>query len=385
MKKVHLLLPLLLTTLAASSQKVYFVYIQSENKQPFYVKQKETLYSSSASGYIIMSKLLDTTYSFGIGLAQSAEQPKNFSIPINKKDHGYLLKNFGDKGWGLFDLQTLEVKMSGGATAKANEGKMPDNKDVPAFTEGLSKAAGDPSLKERPVQPVVVEEKKIIPIPEEKKPEVAVEKPKAPEPVIQPEIKTVVVADIPVEKKEEPKIEPVKEQPATKIEPITETPVEEYKMSVVAKKSESSTTEGFGLTYTDIYPNGSTDTIKLLIPEPKTPQAVVKAEPAPAEIPVKAGCINTATEADFFQLRKLMAAAESDDAMIMEAKNVCKVKCFTTTQYKNLGSLFLTDEGKYKFFDAIYNYTSDSANFSSLQSELKDEYYITRFKAMLRN
>ncbi len=156
-------------------------------------------------------------------------------------------------------------------------------------------------------------------------------------------------------------------------------------MSVVAKKSESSTTEGFGLTYTDTHADGSTDTIKLLIPEPKTPQAVVKTEPMPAEIPAKAGCENTATEADFFQLRKLMAAAESDDAMIMEAKKNCKEKCFTTTQYKNLGSLFLTDEGKYKFFDAIYNYTSDSANFSSLQSELKDEYYVNRFKAMLRN
>jgi hypothetical protein len=385
MKKVHLCLLLLFITLAASSQKVYFVYIQSENSQPFYVKLKEKIYSSSASGYIIMSKLLDTTYSFGIGFTQNSSQPQNFSVPVNRKDHGYLLKNFGDKGWGLFDLQTLEIKMSSGATAKAGEAKTPDNKDVPAFTEGLSKAAGDPSLKERPVQPVVAEEKKIIPIPEEKKAAVVVEKPKAPEPIVQPEIKTVAVADIAVEKKEEPKIEPIKEQPATKIEPITEAPAEVYKMSVVAKKSESSTTEGFGLTYTDTHPDGSTDTIKLLIPEPKTPQAVVKTEPIPAEIPAKTGCANTATEADFFQLRKLMAAAESNDAMIMEAKKVCTEKCFTTTQYKNLGSLFLTDEGKYKFFDAIYSYTSDPINFSSLQSELKDEYFITRFKAMLRN
>jgi hypothetical protein len=80
-----------------------------------------------------------------------------------------------------------------------------------------------------------------------------------------------------------------------------------------------------------------------------------------------------------------MAAIISDDDMITEAKKYFKTKCFTAAQIKNLSTLFLTDEGKYKFFDAAYKYVSDIKTFSALQSELKDEYYSTRFKAMLRN
>ena len=80
-----------------------------------------------------------------------------------------------------------------------------------------------------------------------------------------------------------------------------------------------------------------------------------------------------------------MAAKETDDAMISEAKNYFKTKCFTSEQVKNLSALFLNDENKYKFFDAAYSYVSDADKFSALQSEIKDEYYINRFRAMLRN
>ncbi len=78
-----------------------------------------------------------------------------------------------------------------------------------------------------------------------------------------------------------------------------------------------------------------------------------------------------------------MVGETKDDGMITEAKKVFRTRCFTSIQIKNLSTLFLTDEFKYKFFDAAYQYVSDSENFSSLQSELKDEYFINRFKAML--
>ena len=79
-----------------------------------------------------------------------------------------------------------------------------------------------------------------------------------------------------------------------------------------------------------------------------------------------------------------MAAETNDDAMVDAAKKYFKTKCFSTSQVRNLSSLFLNDNGKYKFFDAAYTYVSDSDNFPSLQAELKDDYYINRFKAMLR-
>lgn len=79
-----------------------------------------------------------------------------------------------------------------------------------------------------------------------------------------------------------------------------------------------------------------------------------------------------------------MAGEKSDNAMVDEANKLFKTKCFTTNQIKNLGTLFLGDGGKYNFFDVAYQHVSDIENFPALQSELKDEYFVNRFKAMLR-
>jgi len=129
MKKLHLCLLFSLAIFTASSQKVYFVYIQTESEQPFFVKMNEKVQSSTASGYIILAKLLDSTYNFSIGFPQNKWPEQNFSVPVGKKDHGFLLKNFNEKGWGLFDLQTLTVQM--GITGKASIEEVPkaENQD----------------------------------------------------------------------------------------------------------------------------------------------------------------------------------------------------------------------------------------------------------------
>ncbi len=492
MKKIHLFLLFSLAVLTASSQKVYFVYIQTESDQPFFVKMNEKVNSSTASGYIILSKLLDSTYSFSIGFPQNKWQEQSFSIPVNKKDHGYLLKNFGEKGWGLFDLQTLAIQMA--TTNKISQVEKPkvENNDVSAFTEILSKAADDPSLKEKPAQEVAkkeepkVEQKEVVvikPVEAIEQPIVKKEEPKAEikevvvvksveaieQPIVkkeEPKVETKEVAVIkpvetinqPIVKKEEPKAEikevvvvkPVEaiEQPIVRkdepkaeikevvvvkpveaiVQPVIQaeetkaTTVEPYKASQVKKWSESSTTEGFGLVFIDDYENGIMDTIRLVIPNPKPVVTIVKEEPkeekkfidisteAPKKeelpaitinkivetIPIvteatvekiapKNNCSEIALESDFFKLRKKMAAEENEDNMISEARKIFKIKCFTSAQLKNLSTLFLNDEGKYKFFDVSYKYVSDADAFTALQSELKDEYYISRFKAMLRN
>ena len=96
-------------------------------------------------------------------------------------------------------------------------------------------------------------------------------------------------------------------------------------------------------------------------------------------------CQTVANNDDFLKLRRKMAARTNDDGMLDEAKKYFKSKCFATEQIKNLSTMFLSNAGKYNFFSAAYNYTTDVENFSSLQSELKDEYYIKRFKEMLHN
>jgi hypothetical protein len=393
-----------IAVLTASSQKVYFVYLQSETNQPFFVKMNERVYSSTGSGYLILSKLRDSIYNFSIGFPQNKLPQQNFSVAINRKDHGYLLKNFGEKGWGLFDLQTLAVQMSSASASKADATEKTKEQNTSAFTDILSKAADDPSLKEKPIQAKI----------EEKKPEVIPQ-----EMVKKEEVKPTIIEE-PALKKEEPKVE-IKEPAVVKNEEMKTNVVESYKPTMVTKKSESSNVEGFGLVFIDDYGNGTKDTIRLLIPDTRpvvteTRQELkeekkfldiisdtaskvkeiipeIKNDSATetktvvnekTKVTIKNNCKEVASETDFFKLRKKMAAETTDDNMIIEAKKYFKTKCFTTAQLKNLNTLFLNDAGKYKFFDAAYIYVSDIDRFSSLQSELKDEYYINRFKAMLK-
>jgi hypothetical protein len=410
MNKLAICILFLVASISGFSQKVYFVYLQTEAEQPFFVKINGKIQSSSASGYLILSKLRDSTYNFTVGFPQSKWPEQNFSVTINNKDHGYLLKNFGEKGWGLFDLQTLAVQMAVAGSAKIEEKKMEEYKDVSVFTDILSKAADDPSLKEKPLLPKL----------EEKKTETNIEESVSkanPKEISKDSLvyKPVEIIEKPVVAKEEQKVETT-EQPVAKAEEITTPVAEEYKPTVVTKKAESSTTEGFGLVFVDDLGNGINDTIRILIPNPKKSLTIINEEPRDEkkfidilpdtvkkkdeqvteqlqgvpENPVdkktpKINCPAVASESDFFKLRKKMAAAEGDDGMLAEAKKYFKAKCFSTEQVKNLGSMFLNDEARYKFFDLAYSYVTDADRFSVLQNELKEEYYINRFKAMVRN
>ena len=94
-------------------------------------------------------------------------------------------------------------------------------------------------------------------------------------------------------------------------------------------------------------------------------------------------CKQTADNKDFLNLRRLMAAELNDGDMINTALKKFRSTCFTTEQVKNLGGLFLNEEGRYRLFVAAYPFVSDLAAFNSLEAELKEEYYIIRFRAML--
>jgi len=100
---------------------------------------------------------------------------------------------------------------------------------------------------------------------------------------------------------------------------------------------------------------------------------------------VNSDCKSFADNEDFLRLRKKMASEDDKENMIKVARKSFRSKCFSTAQIKDLSYLFLTDEGKYMFFDAAYPHTSDSDQYSTLESQLKDPYYKSRFEAMIRH
>src|SRR6185295_11367859 len=194
MKRTLLICFFALLASLLSAQKIYFIYLQTETGEPFFVRMNDKLYSSESPGYLILPRLKDSTYKFKLGFP-SKDIDLDFTTSINKKDHGYLIKNLGDKGWGLFDLQSLDLQMSASNVKKetgfSNTGTN-TNTQVNAFTALLAKATDDPSLRQNAVFAKEVEKKPEVVQAiekEEKKPTVTdavVKEEKKPEQVTQP-------------------------------------------------------------------------------------------------------------------------------------------------------------------------------------------------------
>lgn len=440
-----------LSSVCASAQKVYFIYLQSDNSSPFYLKMNDKIYSSATSGYLIVSNLVDSTYDFSIGFPSSQSEAR-FIVALKGKDYGFLIKNF-ESGLGLFDLQNLTITNSLKDDSPKNISYIRRNDD---FSSLLAKAAKDTTLLYAVVR---VKEDDMAIKREELKTEES--KRKVEETTLQKDTiaASPLQTDIALETKKQDTIAVIQSNPETKKEDdvvnnslkddlkkdsltlieqkeepeqtITDTgnlvsnaidtkgdttiisaPLtgEEttFKRSKVKKHSESSTSEGFGLVYYDTY-DGEQDTIRLLIPNPpvilsqtnqndiqqqkefihvdelkkdtvlQTPIVVAAKNSAS----FKSQCKIIASNNDFFKLRKNMASENTDEGMVTEAKKFFKSKCFTTEQIKNLSALFLTSAGKYQFFDAAYLHVSDQKQFASLESEIKDDYYLNRFKALI--
>jgi hypothetical protein len=449
MKKLLVLIFFFWGYTSVSAQKVYFVYLESDNGLPFYVRTTDKVYSSSSAGYLILPNLADSNYTLFVGFPSTRSKETKFTVAMQGTDHGFSIKQM-DGSLNLFDLQNLNsIKPT---QDQANSNVIYEARSD-AFTRLLSKASDDSSLLSVPIfvktEPPKKEVKEKVVAAKEVKLNVE-------EPTSKPEVKSkpeeikqtnaeITLVDTISKKTDsveakpenaivevEKKADKTKEEPApehtenTRADSIAAIPsTEEYKRSVIKKHSESSTSEGFGLVYLDKNEE-LVDTIRLLIPNPKIifseddttrqankPVMETKKEPvqvdsskigntksdsttskdsvsgsdqkqlASAAMRQKSKCDNQATDNDFFKLRRNMAAKPTDEAMVDEAKKFFKNKCYTTEQIKNLGALFLTSAGKYLFFDAAYMRVSDQEQFASLKSEIKDEYYLRRFKALI--
>src|SRR5437762_9012564 len=103
MRKVCCFLFSSLLVLAVRAQSSHFIYFQTENNTPFYIKMGERVMSASASGYLILPDLPDSTYNIAIGFPSVLVESR-FRIPIGGNDLGFLIRNAGNSP-SLSDLQ----------------------------------------------------------------------------------------------------------------------------------------------------------------------------------------------------------------------------------------------------------------------------------------
>jgi hypothetical protein len=428
------------------AQLNHFVYLQTDNRQPFYIKHNSKIISSSSSGYIILSKLNDGVIDIMIGFPQSQFPEQKFEIAIDKGEKGYLIKNFADKGWGLFDLQTAAIVYAGTPSSQSvsNQTISTAKPANDPFANMLSSVTQDSTVKNVTVKkeekPVVVDSPKPAPI-VVKAPEIKVDTPKREEVVIQkmeePKKEETAIQKPPVIDTLKTQTEKVT-QPVLIQDPVFTAPPK----SLVQRINRFDSREGTDLVFEVAEAVGIRDTIRIFIaadtsnvkvivpavkeepvqekkdtiplttlPQsdlkilPETKKEEVKKEEAkiipeikkeevkspikqepitPAAVP-NSNCKEDATEDDFLKLRKRMASQTKEDAMVNEAKKVFKAKCFSTAQIKNLAVLFLTDEWKYRFYDSALPFVSDYNAFKLLGDTIADEYYKKRFQALLPN
>lgn len=390
-----IIFPLFLT-----AQLNHFIYLQTEGKQPFYAKLDKKVFSSSASGYLIIPKLKDGQYNISIGFPKSESSEQTYTCSIENKDAGYLIKNFGEKGWGLFNLQTLDVVMSG---AKAGKPGIVKTEKTDDFSNMLSEVVNDPSIKQAE-KPVVAQKEKSVASKQEDKTVISL----ASGPII---VKKQLISDktgvqatyiditddnqdtitifIPfdVTKSDDnlvPQLEEVKAVNESKPAGGKEDTIAKEEDKPQETNDETKTTEQARLEQKKLAVGENKKFLPIEMKAAPSKDAAVETSPTTIQM-VNSDCKAIASEENFLKLRKKMASEDTDGAMIAVAQTAFKAKCYTTDQVKNLSFLFLNDAGKYRFFDVAYQFVSDSSNFRTLQSQLTDEYYISRFKAMVRH
>jgi hypothetical protein len=411
-----------------------------------------------------------------VGFPKNEFPEEDFQIAIQKKNEGFLLKNFGEKGWGLFNMQSLALLPGTAANIATASVKIQDD----PFSKMLANVVKDSSLLQNnePVEaiidtPLQKNEKVIVlkdtslqnnePVKSKidkslqknetaidikdtslQKNEMSISTPviKNPEPVAVPVVASpitrllsaidkegmqMVYLDrsdnkndtirvfIPREKIQNPKAEnsnTVVENNKSKTTSVADTSQLTITPTIVKIESDTITLVNDTIrVYKERVQKKDTivnkkvselepDKLKTQVTQGVAPTDAKSDEKQPAlknenntEIivlpkvvtssKVNSDCKAFATDGDFLKLRKKMAAENNNDDMIRIAKKVFRTRCFSTEQIKNLSFLFLTDEGKYMFFDAAYPFTSDSDQYNSLKSQLSDEYYINRFEAMI--
>jgi hypothetical protein len=476
LKRIFVILLMFVSALSVKAQQIHFVYLQTENGQPFYVRLNNKVLSSSPAGYIILPELKEGDYHLIVGFPKNEFPEEDFQIAIQKKNEGFLLKNFGEKGWGLFNMQSLALLPGTAANIATASVKIQDD----PFSKMLANVVKDSSLLQNnePVEaiidtPLQKNEKVIVlkdtslqnnePVKSKidkslqknetaidikdtslQKNEMSISTPviKNPEPVAVPVVASpitrllsaidkegmqMVYLDrsdnkndtirvfIPREKIQNPKAEnsnTVVENNKSKTTSVADTSQLTITPTIVKIESDTITLVNDTIrVYKERVQKKDTivnkkvselepDKLKTQVTQGVAPTDAKSDEKQPAlknenntEIivlpkvvtssKVNSDCKAFATDGDFLKLRKKMAAENNNDDMIRIAKKVFRTRCFSTEQIKNLSFLFLTDEGKYMFFDAAYPFTSDSDQYNSLKSQLSDEYYINRFEAMI--
>lgn len=115
---------------AVHGQTGHYLFIQTENNQPFYLRIMGANLSSNATGYLLIPKLSNGEYELNIGFAQS-EKEQSFTVKIEGKDLGFSLKQELDNNWSLFNLVDFTTLKGVSVNVQSKEEKKQPEVEMP--------------------------------------------------------------------------------------------------------------------------------------------------------------------------------------------------------------------------------------------------------------
>ena len=343
----------------------HYVFIEAEGQQPFYLKKNGETYSSTGTGFVILSKLNTKDLEFIIGFPNNLFPEVVFRVKELVKDRGFFLKQTENKGWVLVDRSSSELISGGMVAAKTN---ITTASSTIGFAELLVDVTGDKTLADRSS-----------------------------------------LVNVPAVK---PATDNIKNKATSSVSKSQAGPKQNNKstgLGSIRSYIQSDDSLALRITYFEKGAKDNWDTIYVEIekmlekasPSPSVKmdlnnEAVVNSAPkikesmnviaaAESELNLPADCVNPiALPKDIRELQRKISRASSFDAQIDIAVKALSEKCFTTKQVKELGTSFWDEQNRLTFFTRAKKWVVDPALYGELEKSFLQEGSIKAFREMMK-
>ena len=373
--------------LSVRAQETRFVYFQTENGNPFYLKWKDSIISSTETGYLILSGMDIGKHAINIGFPQNTAPSTPYVLTLEIHDLGYLIKQNLDKGIVLEDLQTREV-LTSEKSATMDFGYEPGD----AFSSLLVDVTGDSSIlnkKSNPKNTERIETAKTDSVQTKSKVDLVVSKgTETNRPITRLYTRLdssgrLMTYIVPGKEKNDTVVLFISYPKAAKeTKAVIETKVNDKNKEVPSteiKKTENKTdTSSAKQSKVKVQAEGNRNNTTIGKDSLKVDQVKNTKETDTAN-----QCRNAATERDFINLRRRMVDQYEEKLMQEVALQSFRKKCYTSLQIKNLCVLFLKEKSRLEFLKSAYPFAKDKENFYLLQSLFADPALIAQFRSML--
>lgn len=344
----------------------HYLFIEAEGQQPFYIKRGSEAYSSTASGFIILSKLTVKEIDFIIGFPNKRYPEISFKVNGLDRDRGFLLKQVEGKSWMLIDRAGAGM-IAGGAVTPQLLSTVSSSSSA-GFADLLADATGDKSLLEKTSYSPATATKQVTATTKTASNNSPSKKPQNQQAPPKPKSWGIIRSIVQADDSTSMRITFFEKNAKEKWDTIL-VEIEKPKKTIPPEKVEIA--------------NSSTSqrVEEQVNPLQLTSFTINK----PAENIVSPDCKNPiALPKDVREVQRKMSKTSSLDEQMAIALKAMAERCFTTRQVKELGTVFWEEEHRLFFFTKVRKWVSDPALYSELEQSLLQEGSKRSFREMLK-